>query len=200
MLARTMAPLLASHTAFYATSAGVIPLLLFALLFQLRLFDSSGEPEPADPNVAITVAVILSLLGFSELLCLARLWAGDSDPIDAGIVQAAMGYSFLLLIAIPVRGFIRRDVWPIVPRWIPWVVENLWQLPLVVILVLAVFTSVALSFVLRFLLLAAMVIIGLVGLLARENERRQKRPVVTSPTATAAPSDPSGTSDSAPDS
>jgi hypothetical protein len=104
------------HQAFYEIAATVIPVLFFALLFQLDWFKKGdGAPEP--PFDLMNIAIILFAF-LAEVICVVALAEGrtpsDAEKIVVSLAIPALFLPAILMAALPLfRGLAR--VWPWAP-------------------------------------------------------------------------------------
>jgi hypothetical protein len=85
------------HQGFYEVGAQVIPLLFFALLFELRWFEGSGKRTTARFALFDIAVIVLAAVG--ELVCIVAL-VEDRTPTEVEQTVVIVAITFLFLPAI----------------------------------------------------------------------------------------------------
>jgi hypothetical protein len=91
-----------ARTDFYVAVAGVVPILLLALLFQLRLFEIVRLRESFGLGLDLYLVITFGGLAITEVLALDRLWEGKSENTDAAVVFLPVIWALVQLAGIPV--------------------------------------------------------------------------------------------------
>jgi hypothetical protein len=106
-------------SAFFATAAQVIPVLILILVVEYRLFGGTGgrgewwasarEPGPGErvhTLNAFVAALFLGLLFAAEVIALNALRTGGASALAEAIVAAALLFGLLIVLVVPALPFL----------------------------------------------------------------------------------------------
>jgi hypothetical protein len=154
-----------ARTDFYVAVAGVVPILLITLLFQLRLFEIVRLRESFGLGLDLYLVITLGGLAITEVLALGRLWEGRSEDADGVVVFLSVTWALIQIAGIPVMRRASAILDHLTARLQPWV-EMALTLGFIGVVNVAVLTSLDLGLLLPVVLLVlitAMVVAFMLG-------------------------------------